>query len=194
MVPAFNSSFLIFRPSLTFLNTAVWEDQPWSAHLSRRRFIRCPVSGRGFGRTTCNRWHRFYLDLQSQAWSLVSSGDPLHACLQYHGCKSFAIRPQIILPESPLSWEGLRNETRSCSEWSSSHTCQTWLEAFGCFEQLRFAVLLQLHVLQSKEARGSHTRTLTLGVGTSSPKRNIKCCTIQITLTLLAGKRSCKSM
>ena len=45
MVPAFNSSFLIFRPSLTFLDTAVWEDQPWSAHLSRRRFIRCPVSG-----------------------------------------------------------------------------------------------------------------------------------------------------
>lgn len=25
MVPAFNSSFLIFRPSLTFLDTAVWE-------------------------------------------------------------------------------------------------------------------------------------------------------------------------
>lgn len=62
-----------------------------------------------------------------------------------------------------------------------------------CFEQLRFAVLLQLHVLQSKEARGSHTQTLTQGVGTSSPKRNIKCCTIQTTLTLLAGKRSCKS-
>ena len=162
MVPAFNSSFLIFRPSLTFLDTAVWER---SAMIS--------PSFQAQVHQVSSFWGIWQDHLQSMTPLLPWSSKPsLEPCFQWwsSSCLPSVTRLQKFCHPSSdhpprIIWVGKDWEIK---QGRAPNGQVPTLAKLGskllvwkgtCFEQLRFAVLLQLHVLQSKEARGSHTHT-----------------------------------